>query len=442
MKLNPFKDIIFITRTWIQLILFVLFFIFDILLFFSTYNYIKLHLYYTKALQNIALNEGGNAREKLDNIVTGPFPYANLLAASLELENNSPNNALEILSKINYTQYKDKKAYGFSEILKAIAYILKYKESKSPDIISNIDNHLNNAAKVCPDCSEINVVAAFLVLLQNKSIEAYKKLNEIASSTNIAIEKNALYEALKYLGEIDLVTYNKCENAKDKFQKATLYNPNDNLSLMKYLYCYIKTFKLQGIKNEIEDLKSTIIHKKIANIQGTLTPEEKYYYSMILLEIGNLYNTAGSIEKAYDNYREGLRQYFCNLDILTAYSELLQQELANKELKPIEREIKSKELQNLEENLASKIATTPFEISEFLNCLAIKYYKIKNDVNKAIELLEKAKNKSPNNSKVLTNLSILYFKTGNKEAAKEIVEEAEKQGIHSSILDKIKGLIK
>lgn len=442
MKLNPFKDVIFTNRTWMQLGVATLFFIFDIFLLSSTYKHIKLYIYYTKALQNIALNESGNAREKLENVIFSSLPYANLLAASLELENKSPNKALEILNKFNYKKCIDNRASGFSEILKGIAYTLIYYETKTPNIISQIDAHLNNATQVCPSCLEINVANSFVLLLQNKSIEAYRKLNEIISSTNAAIERNALYEAVKYMGEIDLSTYNKCDRAIDSFQKAVLYNPNDNLSLMKYLYCFVKTYKLKGEKDELENLRNVVIYKKISNIQATLSAEEKYYYSMILLEIGNLYKNSGSTMRAYDIYRDGLRQFFCNLDIITAYKESLEQEIAKQDLKPLEKEIKTKELQNLEENLSSKTAATPFEASEFLNCLAMKYYRVKNDINKAIELMTKAKAKSSNNAKVLGNLAILYINTDNKESAKEIIEESQKYGIRSSVLDKLGDILK
>lgn len=440
MKINPFEGVIFSTRAWLQFLIFLIFLLFDILLLFSAYKYIKLYFFYTKALKNIALKESGYAREKLEKVIGGSFPYADLLAASLELENNNPNNALDILNKIK-PGYDDNRIYGFSEILKAIAYTLIYKQSRAQDILSQIDSHLNNALKACPGCLEVNVVSAYIALLHNKSIDAYRKLNEIISSSTTTVEKNALYETVKYLGEIDLLTYKKCESAIDKFQKAILYNPDDSLSLMKYIYCYIKTYKLKGEKDELENLKNSLIYRKISPIQMSLSAEEKYYYSMIFFELGNLYKNAGSIEKAYEAYREGLRHYFCNFDIIAAYGELLQEELAKPDIKPIDKEIKEKELKNLEENLVSRSAT-PFEVSESLNCIAIKYYKIKNDINKAVELLEKAKNKSPGNSKILANLGILYLKMGRMDAVKEIVESATKSGIHSPLLDKIKGLIK
>ncbi|MFN7181955.1 MAG: tetratricopeptide repeat protein [Planctomycetota bacterium] len=436
---NPFKEIIFTQRTWIQLFCSLILGIVDLILLISTYKHIKIYLFYTRALKNLVTNEQGYAREKLNSVTGGSFPYANLLAASLELENNNPKNALELLNKINYEKSDDKKMKGFSELLKGLAFIILYHQSKQDEFLTKATNHLNNANNFCPTCPEVQVASAYFSLLNNKTIEAYNKLSEVLLNKDYPIEKNALYEASKYTGEIFLAQ-DKCDKALDFFHNAYLYASYDNLSLLKYLYCYLKIYKLKGEKDEIEMLRSFIL-RKTGPVSHTFTSNEKYYYSLLFLEIGNLYKKAGNIYRAYEAFRDSLRQS-CNLEAILMYKQTIEEELQNPTLTPSDRKIKSEELENLEEHLASKLSITPFEASEFLNCLAMHYYKIKGDLNKAITLLEKARNKSPKNEKIIANLSILYINSGQTQLAKEIIEKAVADGIQSSLLEKIKGVLK
>ncbi len=436
---NPFKEIIFTNRTWMQLSFSLVLIIIDLVLLVNAYKYIKIYIYYSRSLKKIAINEVGYARERLAVVTGGFFPYANLLAASLELENNNPKNALDLLNKINYEKFDDRRMKGFAEILKSVAFVLLYEQEKKVEILAKVDTHLNNATMFCPDCIEVKLISAYLSLLNNKTVEAYNKLNDIISNTNSPIEKNVLYEATKYLGEIHL-HQDKCEKAMEYFQNAYLYAPDNNQALLKYLYCYLKTYKLKGEKNEIENLRGLIL-KKTSYISHTFSLNDKYYYSLILLEIGNLHKKAGNIYRAYEMYMDSLK-HACNFDAVLMYAQTLQEELTSGNLKPFERKIKSEELENLEERLATKLTATPLEASEFLNCIAINYYKMKGDINKAIALLEKAKSKSPKNEKVLANLAILYINSGQIVLAREIVDGADKQGIRSSLLEKIKGVIK
>jgi tetratricopeptide (TPR) repeat protein len=425
MNLNPFKQIIFTQRTWIQLLFALIFSIIDLFLFLSTYKHIKVYLYYTKALEKIAVNEVGTAAEKLTKVSSGFFPYANLVAASIELEKNSPKTALEILDKINPELQPDKKALAFTELLKAISHLLVYYESPKNELLITISGHLNNATNYCPECLEVNIVYSLLSLLQDKKNEAYQKLKEAINSTNYTIQKNAIYIAFKHLGEIDL-SLNKFDKAQVEFQNASIYNPNDTGAFLKYLYSYLKTYTIKGEKQEIEDLKNAI-YRKIYDKQVTFSKEEKRLYSMILTEIAKLAKSAGNEKLMYENIEASLKQDPCNFEGIVILNEMYE---------------KKGETQNIEEVIAKKLYfTSTMEESDFYNCQAINYFKTKKDIQKALLLLEKAKEKNPSNAKVYSNLAILYLRTNQRELAKNIIEEAEKKGISSPIFEKIKGVL-